>query len=424
MMPDPSAHNSLLAQFAPGLWRSLSPLARRLAFPRGIVFQAEQAHAATLNATIGQVTDGHGAPMPLRSLEAQLGPIDRKVALLYAPMAGNAELRELWRAWQAHAAGHPLVSSTLPYMTHGLTHGLSMLADLLIDADTTLVLPEPAWENYDLVFGMRAALTAELRVVRWRFFRDGKFDPLALGEALAGVRGKAVVVLNFPSNPTGYSPTAAEAATLVASLCARSAPTAVIVDDAYQGVVHTSDAVRRSLFWDLAAAANPEHTAVFKVDGATKELMFFPCRVGFVTAALPVEAHAAWEGKLKALARATAGSPPGPSQALMLPLLREPDRTRAEAAARIGEISERWRVLNESLAQFPQLRTYPFNAAYFALIRLPDGADADAVRLRLLREFGVGSIAIPEVNALRVAYCSLALDDLPELAKRLHAAIS
>ena len=140
MMPDPSAHNSLLAQFATGLWRALSPLARRLAFPRGIVFLAEQAHAAALNATIGQVTDGRGAPMPLPSLEAQLGPIDRKVSLLYAPMAGNAEIRKLWGAWQAHAAGHPEVASTLPYMTHGLTHGLSMLADLLIDADTTLVV--------------------------------------------------------------------------------------------------------------------------------------------------------------------------------------------------------------------------------------------------------------------------------------------
>jgi aspartate/methionine/tyrosine aminotransferase len=388
------------------------------------VFQAEQAHAATLNATIGQVTDGHGAPLPLPSLEAQLGGIDRQIALLYAPMAGNAEIRRLWRDWQHHAGGRPNVAASLPYMTHGLTHGLSMLSDLLIDADTTIVLPEPAWENYDLVFGMRTALTSPLKVARWRFFRDGRFDPNALGDCLDGVTGKAVVVLNFPSNPTGYSPTEGEAATLVARLCARREPTAVVVDDAYQGVVHTTDAVRRSLFWDLARAADPERTAVFKVDGATKELMFFPCRVGFVTAALPPEAHAAWEDKLKALARATAGSPPGPSQALMLPLLRDADRTRAESAARVAEISDRWRVLTESLAAYPRLRSFPFNAAYFALIRLPDGADADAVRVRLLHDHGVGTIAIPEVNALRVAYCSLALDDLPVLVERIDRAIA
>ena len=39
----------------------------------------------------------------------------------------------------------------------------------------------------------------------------------------------------------------------------------------------------------------------------------------------------------------------------------------------------------------------------------------EAVRLRLIEERSVGVIAIREVNALRIAYCSTRAEDLPEI---------
>jgi hypothetical protein len=45
------------------------------------------------------------------------------------------------------------------------------------------------------------------------------------------------------------------------------------------------------------------------------------------------------------------------------------------------------------------------------------------VRVRLIRDHSVGTIAIPSVNALRIAYCSVAADAIPELAARIGEAL-
>lgn len=422
MMPDPAPINQILASQAPALWRCLSPLGRRLSFPKGIPAQADEARLTAFNATIGQVTDGAGNPVPLPSLASATEHLDPKVALLYSPQPGHAEVRERWLAWQLEQAGRTRASCTLPFATHGLTHSLAVLADLLVDADTTVLLPRPSWENYDLLFTLRTGA----KVATWDFFHDDALNVNGFADALSRLDGKVVVLLNFPANPTGYSPTPTEADALIASIAARRAPTAVIVDDAYQGVVHRPGLVNHSLFWQLADVLDPEHAVVFKVDGATKELLFFPSRVGFITASTSGSAESALANKLNTLVRATAGSPPGPSQALMLELLREPERTRAEIATRRSQLTARWTVLHDALHSLnnPRLRPLPFNSAYFALIAVDRSVDAESVRRRLIADHDVGTITIPEVNALRVAFCSTRAEALPEMVARIDRAVA
>jgi hypothetical protein len=54
---------------------------------------------------------------------------------------------------------------------------------------------------------------------------------------------------------------------------------------------------------------------------------------------------------------------------------------------------------------------YPFNSGYFMCLRLKD-ADADAVRVRLLDDHGVGVIALGK-RELRVAFSCLAESQIP-----------
>lgn len=405
--------NAVLAARAPAVARCLSPLGRSLAFPRGIPWQADQAKGTRFNATIGQITDGSGSPMPLPAMAELVPGLDRKMSFLYAPQPGHPEIRQLWKARQLHVAGRASGVTTLPFATHGLAHGLSMIADLFVDADTTVILPDPSWENYELVYTLRTGAA----VRTWPFFRDGAFDLDGLAAALASAPGKALIVVNFPSNPHGYSPTRSEAARLVEIVAAHPRPLVVVVDDAYQGVVHTPDALPHSVFWDLVDASDPERHVVLKVDGATKELLFFPSRIGFLAAGFDdAEAEAAWTSKLNGLVRGTVGSPPGPSQAMMLPVLRDNARLDAEFAAVLREITARREALAAALDRVsdPRIVKLPFNAAFFALVGLRPDVDAETVRQRLVAERSVGVVTMPG-NHLRIAYCSARAEHLVEI---------
>ena len=75
--------------------------------------------------------------------------------------------------------------------------------------------------------------------VRWRWSRaTGAAARLeAIDQVLETAAAGAVLILNFPSNPIGYSPTLAEAQALVERIASHPRPLVVVTDDAYQGMV-------------------------------------------------------------------------------------------------------------------------------------------------------------------------------------------
>jgi aspartate/methionine/tyrosine aminotransferase len=290
---------------------------------------------------------------------------------------------------------------------------LSLIADMFADENTTLIVPTPSWGNYRLLFSLRAGA----KIKSYPFFREGRFNLEGLSDVMRSTPGKLIVVLNFPSNPTGYSPTPEEADAIADRMAQHPSPAVFVCDDAYQGVVHEQHLVDHSVFWRVAGVVDPERGLVVKVDGATKELMFFPSRIGFLSAAIPQEAEAAWVNKVNCLVRGSVGSPPGPSQAIMMQVLQDHDATRHEFVALREQLTMRYRALRDAVAccDNPRFVRFPFNAAYFALIGLTPDVSAEAVRQELLAQRSVGVIAIDAVNALRIAYCSTRVEDLAEI---------
>ncbi len=396
----------------PAAARCLSPLGRRAEIPLGIPQQAAQAAACERQATIGQITTGAGVPLTLPAIAEHFADLDPRAALLYAPTAGLRPLRELWRA---RLVG---VDTSLPLVTNGMSQGLSLCADLFGCPEHPLVLADPYWDNYETIWHMRTG--APMR--DFPFFDGARgFNLAGLSRRLDELTGPASLVLNFPNNPTGYTPTRAEAAAIVARVLRHPHPLVVICDDAYAGLTFDDDCMSGSLFTPLSAAADRERLLVCKVDGATKELVFFGGRVGFLTFGVGGAAGEALVDKAGAILRGTISSVNAPAQAAVLAALRDP-RTPAQQEEVVGLLRRRYHALKAEL-DAAGLDALPFNSGCFALVRLGDHQEAQAVRLRLIREQSTGVIAVPSANALRVAFCSVEEADIPDLVRRIAAVV-
>ncbi len=429
-MSDPIAEiNATIELESPAMSAALSPLGRRAALPDDILSQSYEARGTTYNGTIGLITDGRGGALPLPSIAEVLSTLpeaDLDRALLYSKVLGIPEVREAWRRWQRRNVAESKVSS-LPVVTDGLSHGLSLCADLFGGEGRVVAVPAPFWGNYKQTFGTRTGA----RMVSAPSIRDGRFHCEVIEEALDGAglqEGEpAVAILHFPSNPGGYSLTANERLQLRASLLriANQRPLVVVCDDAYAGLVYEEDIPRASLFWDLVGVHS--NLIPVKVDGATKEFSFFGGRVGFLTFPFETDSalFAALESKLGSLVRSTVGSPVAATQIILLQALRRSGVAgEVEAVRKI--LAERYRVIREALDRVdPELlRPHPFNSGCFALAELPEalGLTASAVRLHLLEHLDTGVVSIAP-RYLRVAYCSVDKEQLPTLVENLEAGI-
>lgn len=418
--------NAAIKSDAPALFDALSPLGRAAAFPPDIPFQAQQARGKAFNATIGQITDGKGMGIPLKPIRAALsglGDEDANRALLYSPIAGIPELRRAWGDWQRRH--RPEKPSSLPLVTVGLTHGLSLAADLFAGPDTPVAVATPFWGNYRQTFVLRRGA----RLLSAPAYCQGRYNTQAISQALEEVPDgqAAAAILNLPSNPGGYSATVQERRQICDSLAEQAArrPLVVICDDAYSGLVYEEGVPRTSIFWDLIGLH--DNLIPVKVDGATKEFDLFGGRVGFITFAFDPEsqAAAALESKVTCLLRAALGSPVATSQVLLLQALREQTiQDQVEAVRQL--LKGRYQVLRQALAEVDRglLLPMPFNSGCFALIELPQrlGLSAEQVRLHLLDSQDTGLISI-QPNFLRVAFCSVTREALPELVRRIEAGV-
>jgi aspartate/methionine/tyrosine aminotransferase len=403
-----------------------SDLGRRLYFPKGIVAQSAEAkkQAKRMNATIG-IACKAGRPMYLESIRSLLDRLEPEEIFPYAPTQGLEPLRELWRKEllrkNPDLAG---ASFSLPLVVPGLTAGIATLADLFAGPGVAVVLPDLQWDNYPLVFETRR----EARMVTFPFYTEaGGFNVAGMADALRGVSrdGRAVLLLNFPNNPTGYSPTKTEAEAIV-DVVAKAAGSGTrilaITDDAYFGLFYESDTFTQSLFTRFCRL--DERVLAAKVDGATKEDLTWGFRTGFVTLGAKGLADAHYDAltrKLMGAVRSSVSNSSVLAQSVVLRAMRSPTYEQ-EKRASFEVLRERYWRVKALLASRPRdvLEALPFNSGYFMSFRLRKGT-AEALRRELLMQDGVGTIAIDE-RILRVAFSSVDVGDLEALFDLVYAA--
>lgn len=382
--------NETLEAANSNVYAMLSTLGKEIYFPKeGILSQSAEAKAKAkkFNATIGIAIE-NGQPMHLKVIQDTLTSYNPKDLYEYAPPAGKPELRSAWR--HKMLKENPSLegrSFSNPIVTNALTHGLSIVADLFADAGDAVIIPDKNWENYELTFGIRRGT----EIVEYPLYNDeNRFNSAGLRAALFAQqgKGKAIVVLNFPNNPTGYTPGPQEGDEIVSAI--RDAAEAginvvAVTDDAYFGLFF-EDSLHESLFGKLSDI-HPRVLAI-KVDGATKEEYVWGFRVGFITyAASSDKALNALEQKTMGIIRATISSGPHPSQTFVLHALQSADfeEQKAQKYDIMKARANRVKSLLDSGRYGDVLNYYPFNSGYFMCLKL-SGVSAEAVRTRLLDE--------------------------------------
>jgi len=410
--------------------RLLSELGRRMYFPKGIVSQSAEADekATRFNATIGMAFEG-GEPMMLDAIRAGLPSLSPKEAVAYAPTAGVAALRARWRS-ELDRKNPSLRGKdcSLPVVMPGLTAAVSSVVDLFLDPGDEAVLPDLSWPNYRLIIEERKGAICSTFPIFAAQSQGLGFNVAGLEASLmaaagrsraAGKTAKAFCILNFPNNPTGYTPTLAESEALVASLvrvASSGVSLLVLVDDAYFGLQYEEGLLAESIFARVAWA-HPNILAV-KADGPTKEDYVWGFRLGFLSfasASLAPRGCDALVKKLMGLVRSSVSNSSAPAQNLMLKSFDAPGNAEQKVRLR-GLLASRYARARDYLAAHPlpaSIRALPFNSGYFLSFEC-SGLSAETLRRKLLDERGIGTVSIQD-RYLRVAFSSVEASNIDAL---------
>lgn len=397
----------------------LAPMGQALFFPKGILSQTAEAKqkAKRFNATIGIAKEeGHAMYLPV--VMDQLSTLSPDNVLPYAPSPGLPALRQKWKESMIQKnpslEGKPI---SLPVVTSGITHGISLVADLFAGPGDVVLMPDMYWGNYNLAFAVRHGA----RIEKYSFFKDNGYNVNALREAIADHKpaGKLIISLNFPNNPSGYAVTTAEAqaiADVLVEAASQGCNIIAVCDDAYFGLFYEDNVCPESVFGYLVG--QHERLLAIKLDGATKEDFFWGMRVGFITFGTGsgnAEVYDALEKKTGGAIRGNISNCSHLSQTVMLKAMADPNYA-AQKQEKRAVMKARALKVKEVLAdpKFDSVWTmYPFNSGYFMCVQLKN-LDAEAYRLRLLDEQGIGIIATGPRN-IRIAFSCVEVEDIPAL---------
>lgn len=437
MEPNPIAKelNQIIHQGNPNLLSMLSKVGKRLFFPKGILSQSAEAKAHALpefNATIGIATENAGTmylPKVMDCINSQM--ILPQESLTYASSFGIPELRQVWKDG-LYRKNPSLQGKTisLPVVTNGITHGISVFGDMFVDPDDVVIFPDKMWGNNNLILGVRR----DARISTYNMFTpEGGFDTASFAACVkeeSVYRDKIIVVLNFPNNPTGYTINDHEADEIISVLkqtAQKGTKVIAVMDDAYFGLRYEESPIQESIFARMCDL-DPGLLSV-KLDGATKEMFVWGLRVGFITyntlikgESLPV---------YDALERKTAGNIRGMisncshlGQTMVLKTLASPEY-EAEREEKVNILKKRANRVKEVVTD-PRYRDawemYPFNSGYFMCIRLKT-VDAEELRKHLLTDVHrVGLISIGKTD-LRVAFSCVDENNIPLLFDEIYQGV-
>ena len=401
----------------------LSDRGKNIFFPKlGILSQSGQAKGKNINATIGEAIEDDSTSMHLSEFD-KLIKLPLGSVYPYAPSFGKKELRDCWKEFiyqKNPSLGTSAIST--PIVTCGLTHGISMSGYLFVDEGDTVVIPDLFWENYSLIFEN----AYKGKVVTFPLFKNGGFNIDGFTETLDNIDGKIVLLLNFPNNPTGYTPLIPEINLIVDAIQKQAdhgKKVVAIIDDAYFGLVYEKNVYTESIFTQLCNLS--EQVLAVKLDGPTKEDYVWGFRVGFMSFGVKngtAELYEALENKTAGAVRGNISNVSNLSQSLLYQAYFSP-AYQSDKKEKYATLQSRYQTVQQVLADPKYLKYFtalPFNSGYFMCVGLNDQLNAEAIRKILLDKYSTGVIVFG--NLIRLAFSAVPQSKIHELIENIYSA--
>lgn len=424
MNPQAEELNKIIQEKSKVVYELLSERGKNIFFPKkGILGQTAEAKGTKINATIGAAVEDDHSPMRLEAIASRIN-LDPTLVFPYAPSFGRPDIRAKWKS-MIYEKNPSLanVELSLPVVTNALTHGISMAGYMFLDAQDEVIVPDLFWGNYNLTL----THTYGSSLVKFNLFKNGGFDLEAFEDKLnEGGIGKKVLILNFPNNPSGYTPSVIEQNAIVEIILKSAEKGNKIVamtDDAYFGLVYEEGIETESIF--AALSQLHENVLAVKIDGATKEDYVWGFRVGFVTYGIKggdSALYGALESKTAGAVRGNISNASNLSQSLLMEAFSSLEYS-TQKAAKYAIMKKRYDAVKEVLTnkRYEEVFTaLPYNSGYFMCVKLAPGLDSDKIRKLLIEKYSIGVIALGDL--LRVAFSAVAASDIKEMFEGIYAA--
>lgn len=406
-----------------------SKLGENIILPQDVLIQSKETAAipGAINATIGIATSNKKA-MALPSINKVITEINNSEYLPYSPTPGLPKMRELWK--EKILADNPSINKdflSLPMVTTGITQGIDIAANLFSERGDALLLPNLFWQNYAQIYTIKLGN----KIYKYnQFDENNEFSISNFKETLYSIKeDKISLILNFPNNPTGYTPSDAELNSLVDVISTyakenKNKQLIIVSDDAYFGLFFEKNHKTPTLSATYKLSEN-ENCLIVKLDGITKEFYSWGLRVGFITYYTKNnELRKILLEKTQGYLRSTTSSPSNLSQQIAVRLL---DNKQSLEEKEINDkiIKERYNELKQAISteQLDQLvRVLPFNSGYFFTIKLPSNINAHEFRLKFLNEYKYGVYSMDDEH-IRIAFSCLDKELIPELINKFKQCI-
>ncbi len=414
--------NNTIEKINANIMKMLSKRGKNIFFPKlGILAQSAQAKGKEINATIGEAVEDDGTSMHLPEFDTLINMPTGNI-FPYAPSFGKPELRSLWK--ESIYIKNPSLNDTIisnPIATNGLTHGISMAGYLFADEGDTILLSNHYWENYNLIFENNYSA----KIKTFELFANGGFNVEDFGKQLNSIENdKIITLLNFPNNPSGYTPLTLEIKGIVAEIkkvADKGKKVVVLIDDAYFGLVYEGNVFKESIFVELAKLS--KNVLAVKLDGPTKEDYVWGFRVGFISYAIKdgtAELYDALENKTAGAVRGNISNISQLSQSLLYKVYSAPTYNEAKIK-KFNILKARYVKLREEISKTKYAQYFkalPFNSGYFMCIELKKGLDTEKVRQHLLEKYNTGVIVLGTV--IRLAFSAVPQSKIPKLVENIY----
>ncbi|MHA1448952.1 MAG: aminotransferase class I/II-fold pyridoxal phosphate-dependent enzyme [Candidatus Hodarchaeales archaeon] len=436
------AIDTFLAEKGKRIWKNLNLKAGTLYW--GLrAREQKKTQQDLINATIGSAKI-KGKLMVLPTLVEAVNSLSPDQVYSYANVRGIQGFGEAWKKDTISTYRDPdlvekareLTSVPVP-VAGGLTGALFTAGFTFFSpGDSVILAPRERWGNIDNVLSKHLNLKLE----SFKQFDDsGKLNTEGLKSQLQSLRdsskpvSKIGIYLNFPNNPTGYMPSQSEVKDFVKLVKDIDQPTIILFDDAYEtfnynieGTDRNEQPVPHSIF-PYFIDVN-ENVLPVKVDGTSKRFFCYGSRLGCISLGYNSSSSNDFDYKefFAKMVRSFTSSAPHGLQEAFVKIFGSHEKTesiRREKMENINILEKRFKVMKAGMSRFANhdvLKPVDYNSGFFGYFEVLEGYSARDVAEQLLSK-GLGTVAFERVNGVRVAFCSVDVDQISSMLDILES---